>query len=808
MNILASWKWLGEWVDLEGLTPEAVAARVSLSGPGIEKLIAQDEPLEGIILGHIEAVEPHPQADRLRVTKVRVGEGTLSIVCGGSNVEVGQWVPVAKIGSWVRWHGEGDPVELKPTEIRGVPSEGMICAANEVGLFEAFPHGEKEILDLGKALPEAVASFRAGQPLAEALGMAGDILMDTEITTNRPDAMGMEGFSREVAAILERPWKPAATPEIKPGTEALPVAVAASTSERPLCGRFCAVKIDGIKMGPSPWWMRRRLLAAGMRPINAIVDITNYVLLEMAQPMHAYDAAKLEGGLTVAAATADEPLEALNAQTYALQPSMLTIRDAAGPVAVAGVIGGQRTAVGDATTSVIFEAATFDAVSIRRTARALELSTDASKLFEKGLSVEAPLRALARAVELCLRIAGGTVVSQVADVRSNPYAPETFVLRAEEAARLIGVEIPVGQMRSTLERLGFSVVPEGDALRVTVPWWRDHDIEDARDLVEEIARVYGYANLPTVFPATVSAAPSDPIFRLEDTLRDLCKGFGFTELMGYSFVSRDQLERAGIPPETCVRLLNPLSQDAEFMRPSLAPSVLQALVDNQERASALRVFELSHVYWPFDGRAALPEEATEFLLAIRDKAPEPWNEAKGVAEAVLSELGIKDGTWKRWQGDHFWHPGRSLQYWVGDRVLLTVGELHPQQAEAWKIEGRVGLVQGFAEILLSHVTSSKAYHPLPAFPEAVRDLAVVVSEAVEIATVEMAMRAAATGGLLAEAAWFDTYRGQGLEEGKKSLAFRLVFRSEERTLASEEVDRALEAVRQALVTTVGAGFRS
>ncbi len=807
MNILASWKWLGEWVDLEGLTPEAVAARVSLSGPGIEKLIPQDESLKGIVLGRIEAVEPHPQADRLRVTKVDVGVGTLGIVCGGSNVEVGQWVPVAKIGAWVRWHGEGDPVELKPTEIRGVASEGMICAANEVGLSEAFPHGEKEILDLGKALPEAVASFRAGQPLAEALGMAGDILMDTEITTNRPDAMGMEGFSREVAAILERPWNPATTPEIAPGAETLSVAVAASASERPLCGRFCAVKIDGIKMGPSPWWMRRRLLAAGLRPINAIVDITNYVLLEMAQPMHAYDAAKLEGGLTVATATADEAFEALDAKTYALQPSMLTIRDAAGPVAVAGVIGGQRAAVGETTTSVLFEAATFDAVSIRRTARALELSTDASKLFEKGLSVEAPLRALARAVELCLQVVGGTVVSRIADVRSSPYAPATFVLRAEEATRLIGVEIPVASMRSTLERLGFTVATEGEALRVTVPWWRDQDIEDARDLVEEIARVYGYANLPTVFPTTVSGTPSEPIFGLEDKVRDLCKGFGFTELMGYSFVSRDQLERAGILPEMCVRLLNPLSQDAEFMRPSLAPSVLQALVDNQERADALRVFELSHVYWPFEGRA-LPEEATELLLAIRDKASESWNEAKGVAEVLLAELGIREGAWKRWEGDHFWHPGRSLQYWVGDRAILTVGELHPQQAEAWKIEGRVGLVHGFAEILLSYVNASKAYRPLPAFPEVSRDLAVVVVEAVEIATVEAAMRGAATDGLLADVAWFDTYRGQGLEGGKKSLAFRLVFRSAERTLASEEVDRTLEAVRQALVAKVGAEFRS
>ncbi len=808
MNILASWKWLGEWVDLEGLTPEAVAARVSLSGPGIEKIIPQDEGLKGIVVGRIEAVEPHPQADRLRVTTVDVGDARLGIVCGGSNVEVGQWVPVAKIGARVRWHGEGEPVELKPTEIRGVPSAGMICAANEVGLFDAFPHGEKEILDLGTALPERVASFRPGQPLAVALGMAGDVLLDTEITTNRPDAMGMEGFSREVAAILERPWQAAKTPSIAPGPQPLTVTLVAPMSERPLCGRLCAVKIDGVSVGASPWWLRQRLLAAGLRPINSIVDITNYVLLEMAQPMHAYDAAKLKGDLVVDAARPGERFEALNGQTYALQPSMLTIRDAEGAVAVAGVIGGQRTAVDAGTTSIVFEAAAFDEVSIRRTARALELATDASKLFEKGLSVEALSPALARAVGLCLQIAGGTVVSSIADVRARPYQPATFVLRAEEANRLIGIAIPVAQMRSTLERLGFGVSPEGDALRVTVPWWRDHDIEDARDLVEEIARVYGYANLPTVFPMAMSPVGSDPIFAFEGKIRDACKGYGFTELMGYSFVSRDQLERAGLLPELCVRLLNPLSQDAEFMRPSLAPSVLQALVDNQERAEALRVFELSRTYLPLDGRAALPEEIAEFLLAIRDRGAEPWNEAKGVAEALLEELGIHGGAWKRWQGDHFWHPGRSLQYVVADQVLVTVGELHPQQAEAWKIEGRVGLVHAMPEILISHASTAKAYRSTPAFPESVRDLAIVVAESVEIASAQAAMHRADTKGLLAETAWFDTYRGQGLPAGKKSLAFRLVFRSDARTLSSEEVDAAVEAVRMALVSEVQAEFRS
>lgn len=798
---------MSEWVDLDGLTSEAVAARVSLSGPGIEKLIPQGESLQGIVLGKIEAVEPHPQADRLRVTKVNVGDGYLSIVCGGSNVEVGQWVPVAKVGSWVRWHGEGEPVELKPTEIRGVASAGMICAANEIGLFEAFPHGEKEILDVGKALPERVDAFRAGMPLAEALGLSGDVLLDTEITTNRPDAMGMEGFSREVAAILDRPWRAQEPAEIVAGSESLPVTLLSIQTERPLCSRFCAVKIVGIKMGPSPWWLRQRLLAAGLRPINAIVDITNYVLLERAQPLHAYDAAKLEGHLTVAVAQAGESFEALNGAAYALQPSMLTIRDAAGPVAVAGVIGGQRAAVSAVTTSVVFEAAVFDEVSVRRTGRSLELSTDASKLFEKGLSAEAPRRALARAVELCLEIVGGQVASEIADVRAEAYRPLVFSLVEEEATRLMGITLSSEQMQATLERLGFTVTRQSGTLNVTVPWWRDHDIEDARDLVEEIARVYGYANLPAVFPAGMSPVSSDSSFAFEDRMRDLCKGFGFTELMAYSFLSREQLERVGLKSEACVRLLNPLSQDAEFMRPSLGPSVLQALADNQERADALHIFELSRIYWPSEGAPTLPQEPSEFLLAIADKGAEPWNEAKGVAEALLRELGVEGGTWKRWEGDHFWHPERSLQYFVQGQPLVTVGELHPQLAETWKIERRVGLVQAFPDALQRRATVGKAYQPLPAFPEVVRDLAIVVDERVAIEQVEDAFRAANPDGLLVRASWFDTYRGEGLAAGKKSLTFRLVFRAVDRTLASEEVEVSLEGTRKVLKERVLAEFR-
>lgn len=804
MNILASWKWLNELIDLKGLTPEMVAARVSLSGPGIEKIIPQGKDFDKIVVGKITSIEPHPSADRLRVALVDIGASSVRIVCGGSNIEVGQFVPVALIGARVRWHGEGDLIELQPIEIRGVASEGMICAANEIGLGDAFLHGEKEILDLGTVITSPPKWLQPGQPLADALAIADEYILDTEVTTNRPDAMGMEGFACEVATILGRSWSPVNVAAIEYGIEELPVFTQGERDGKPLCPRFMAVKIDGVKVGPSPWWMKHRLIMNGIKPINTIVDITNYVMLEMGQPLHAYDAAKVDGAFVVAPVQKGS-FEALNKKTYELQPGMLGIHDDKGLIGLAGVMGGMRTAVQDETTSVIFEAANFDEVSIRRTSRALDLMTDASKLFEKGLSVRGPERALSRAVEVCLAMAGGKVVSKIADTLKEPYKPSVYSVKEEEVCRLIGVEIPGEQMQIILERLGFDVVRKNGLLTATTPWWRDHDIEDGRDLVEEIARIYGYANMPPVFPAGMTPVASDPSFAFEQHLRSLNKAFGFTELMSYSFLSREQLERTQMSPDSCLRLQNPLSQDAEFMRPSLLPSMLQAVVDNQERASELRLFELSRVYRAQVDKPVLPEETDEFIAAIllKDVA---WSEAKGLAEALLQDLGITEGKWARFVDGPVWHPGRSLRYVLNGNPLVTVGELHPQLAEAWKIERRLGLVQASLADLQKVAAKSKSYKALPAFPDVERDLAIDVAEKIEIAQVAEVM-ITSNQALLESVTWFETYRGQGLDEGQKSLAFHLKFRAVDRTLASEEVDAVMKGIREQLTKEVGATFR-
>ncbi|MCC6563725.1 phenylalanine--tRNA ligase subunit beta [Candidatus Uhrbacteria bacterium] len=802
MNILASYDWLKEYVDLGTLTAEEFAARVSLSGPGIERLYPQGLDLEKVVLGHVLEVNPHPNADKLRLAVTDVGSKKVTIVCGGSNLEKDQWVAVALNGAKVRWHGEGELIELQPAEIRGVKSEGMICAANEIGLYDAFPHAEREIVDLGKQLPGL--KMKPGTPLADVLGLHGDTLMDIEITTNRPDAFSLVGLAREASAILKRPmtWNATQLPK-KTGKQKMNVKV----EDKKLCGRYMGASIQGIKVGPSPWWLKRRLLSAGLRPINNVVDITNYVMLELGQPLHAFDADKLTGQkLVVRKAKNGEKMPALDGKTYELNDSMLVIADAERPQAVAGVMGAETSAATGDTKNVYFEAATFDPVSVRRTARALNLYSDAQLRFEKGLSVQAPQDALARAIELCLELCGGEVSAQIFDARTGPYKPASYAISFAKINELIGVEVKPKECLDTLKRLGFDVKSDKKKLTAKIPWWRDHDIEDGRDLVEEIARVFGYANLPTVFPSGKTNRQPSRELKLEDDVRTLAKGAGLTETYTYSFVSKKMLERVGYDSKMLLHIQNPLSSDFEFMRTSLLPSLVDVVLENQERARSQKLFEIQNVYYPTDkGWKDLPEERLELGAAFLGNET-AWREAKGFVEHVLHGLGIQDVTWKRLTGDLFWHPGRTVQAWRGVHLLATVGELHPSLASQAGIEGKLALIDMPLGELFHVASSTRPYQPIPNFPQPKRDLAFILSREVEVQQMVRVMRA--TDPLVRHVEWFDTYAGKGMDEEKKSVAFHLTIGSDERTLESSEVDAVLERVKAAMAGAFDASVRS
>ncbi len=800
MNILTSYDWLKTYVTLKE-TPEEFAARVSLSGPGVERLFPQASLYHAMVVGCVRGVSVHPRADKLRLARVDLGTHTVIVVCGGINLQENQWVVVALPGAKVRWHGEGELIGLASTEIRGVASEGMICAANEIGLFEAFPHAEGEILDLGRAFAHEERTFCAGEPLAAFLGVTEEVIADIEVTTNRPDAMCVVGLAREAATILDAPftWKPS---KIREGTSPLTVQV----EVKELCPRFMAIRIDGVRVGPSPWWLKRRLLSAGQRSINNVVDITNYILLELGRPMHVFDAAKLQGSLCVRRATSGETLKALDGKTYELSRHHVVVADEVSPQSIAGIMGGEKSGVRSDTTSVIFECAVWDPVYIRRASRELSLSSDSQSLFEKGLSTESCPLGIARAIELCLDLAGGTVSSCLADVPLAPYVPRVFETTLGEICALIGTAISLTEIKKTLTKLGCSVRMHGKTIEVTIPWWRDHDIESGRDLVEEVARMHGYGNIPPLYPVAGLPKPIAPALLFEESIRKFFLSLGHDEVRNYSFISGDLAEKAGCDVTRMLRIQNPLSTEFEFMRTSLVPSLLQTLAQNQERFSEQRLFELANVYLVSAGtEASLPREEPECVSVILQEKG-AFAEAKGLLEEVCSTLGIHPLIWKPLSQDSLWHPGRSAQLFSDGDLLATVGEIHPKILAQFKIEGRVTSVHLLLSPCFQHAHPIKTFQPIAVFPEAKRDVAFLVERDMTVEAVTALMRASSP--LLRFVEWFDTYRGQGIPEGKKSLAFHLSFALPDRTLETGEVDLVMQTIEKALSEQMGAKWRT
>ncbi len=848
MNFFVSYNWLKEYVDLKDVTPEDFARRISLSGPGIEKLFPAAEYLDKIVVGHVLEIQKHPNADTLYIATVDIGgmrhfkrsvradkglkrkkidRMTVEIVCGGSNLLKDQWVVIALVGAKIKWHGDGDLVTLESAEIRGVKSDGMICAASEIGLFDAFPHTNHEILDLGNALGWSMGTknvrlnqcvgdqaarilmVKPGTPLADALGLSDDVIMDIEVTTNRVDAMGMVGIAREASAILKKTftWKPVEFKKIVKeinGSGAPKIKISAKKE----CPRFLSAKIEGVEVKPSPWWMKRRLLSAGIRPINNIVDISNYVLLELSQPMHVYDAAKLNGGLDVRLARPKEKIMALDGNSYDLDDTILVIADRLRPVAIAGVMGGEETGVTVNTKSVLIEVANFDSITIRRGARKLNIQTDAQQRYEKGLSTAAPPFAMARAIELILELGGGKLTGSIADIGQTKYVSKTFSITTDETNALIGVPHSQKEMVGILRHLGFKIKIAGKKITATVPWWRDHDIEDGRDLVEEIARIEGYANIPAVVPVGLASRPQSPELMWEKRVCFISKGAGLEEIYTYSFVSKDLMAKADYDATSMLHVQNPLTAEFAVMRTSLLPSLLHVASENRERVDKIRLFEIANVYDPPVGkihaartdrhtreRAAdtrwsdLPNEQLE-LGALFFGIKDPWRAAKGYVEHVMHELGIDSLSWRRLSSDTFWHPGRTVQVFFKGDLVATVGEVSPKIAENFKLDGPVGLVNVPFGMLVPHMTDARTYIPVPVFPEAKRDLSVVVDHRVEYDDIAREIRRA--DPLIVSVEWFDTYQGKNLPDGKKSVAVHITMSASDRTLESVEVDSLLE----------------
>jgi len=805
MNIFVSYNWLKEYLKTD-ITPEEFASRVSLCGPSVERINHQGAELKHIVLGKILNITKHPNADKLRLVETDLGKKKIIIVCGGSNLQGGMKVAVALSGAKVRWHGEGELVELKPTEIRGVKSEGMICAADEIGLAAEFPKKEeREILDLSGL------EAKPGMPLSEALNLK-DVVFDIEVTTNRPDMMSVLGIGREAGTILKALFKMPEIKQIKGRDGGLSLKI---KNEAPsLCYRYQAVVIEGVKVKESPWWLKQKLAAVGTRSINNIVDITNFVLWEMGQPLHAFDYEKLDGkNIVVREAKKNEKIKALDGLDYKLKEGMLVIADAKKPVAIAGVMGGEASGIADGTNTIVIEAATFDPVSIRRTSRALNLRSDSSNIFEKGISTEGTSPALARAAELIMQMAGGKIASKVFDLRSKEYKPRTVILSVEKANKIIGAELEAEEMADILSRLGFSIAVKGNEIKAKPPYWREGDIEIEEDLIEEIARVYGYHRLPKELPpGTSTKSNAEKIFSWERIAKQLSVAAGYNEIISYGMISKKMMENMG--EESAIKIANPLSSDLEYMRTCLLPGLLQSVAQNQNNFSEEKIFELSRVYPPAK-KGILPQEELHFAGVNYGESPkgELFYEAKGFVEEALKQFGIAGYELKE-SGDPNMHPARSCDIYIKNEYLGSFGEIHPAVLKKFSIDSQVGFFYFYFDTLIKFAKSHKTYSLISDYPGIKRDISFVIDSKKEYKEVEEAIYA--VDKLIKNVEVFDVYepsfakasegRGQ-VPAGKKSIALHILFRSDEKTLETKEADAVWEKIVKILKDKFDAEIR-
>ena len=808
--------WLHDHCD-PGLDVGALEERLTMTGTYVERVFTHGvTALEYFVVGRVLSAERHPDADRLSVCMVALGEGdTAQIVCGAPNVAEGQTVAVARPGAVMP-----GGVRLKKAKLRGVESDGMILAEDEVGIGTL--HEGIMVLD---------DDLVPGTPLEEVLPLSSDVL-ELEITPNRPDCLSVYGVAREVHAATGADLRALPGAELPAGDEIPGFSIRVEDAE--LCPRFTAVLYEDVTLGESPPWLKARLMAAGQRPISNVVDITNYVMLLGGQPMHAFDADLVEGGsLVVRRARDGETLTTLDDVERRLDSGMLLIEDAAGPTSIAGVMGGARSEVNDATTRVLMEAANWNGPNIQRTSSRLTLRTEASGRFEKGLSPELCLEGQALAAQLMVELCGARVVGGTIDV-GGP-GPEAAVLRLREArvGALLGVDIPRDEQARILERLGFEVAEADDGLDVTVPHWRRLDVTREADLVEEVGRIWGYEKLPTTLPSRNGVSGRlEPEQRLRRRAEDALTGAGVSEILGWSFAAPGLVQKLSILPDDprarVVELANPMSEDQSVLRTSL----LGPLLDNAERNRArghedVRLWQYGAIYLAREdgggngagppavpGLDRLPTERQHLAALLTGNVrPPTWREptppradffsAKGVLAAVLAALRVP------WEvepaREPFLHPGRSARVLVGGEPAGWLGELHPAVAGRWDVEQAAGFELDFG-VLAEHAVLVPDYEDLTSFPAVRQDMAIVVPDGVSAAQVVAVVRKAG-GALLRRAEVFDVYRGAQVGEGSASLALRLEFRAPDRTLTDEEAAQRREKIVAALADQLGARLR-
>ena len=787
-------KWLKDYVDIN-IPPKVLADKLTMSGSKVEELIIAGAEIENVVTGKIIEIVKHPDADKLVVCQVDIGlEVPTQIVTAATNMKEKDIVPVALHGSSL--HGG---LKIKKGKLRGILSNGMFCSEEELGIA-----GDKPVHGL-MILPEGTP---IGKDIKEVLKLQS-VLIDFEITSNRADCLSILGIARETAATLGSPYRKPALDYNATCEENVEDIYKVEVKDE-LCKRYMLKGIKNVKIAPSPQWMQERLIEAELRPINNIVDITNFVMVELGQPMHAFDARQITTNkIVVERASKGEKFTTLDEVERDLDETILNIKDGDITIGLAGIMGGLNSEIKDDSTSVIFESATFDGVNIRLASKKLFLRTDASTKFEKDLDPNLAQMAINRACHLVQELGAGEIMEGCIDVYPSKVEPHTLEVDANWINKFLGTDVSKSDMKVYLDRLELATEIIGNFLIVQVPTHRS-DINIREDIAEEIARIYGYDNIPSTIPncETVRSGKSEKQ-KLEDKVVLSLIGSALNQSISYSFVSPKIFNKILVPENSELRkvvtIKNPLGEDYSIMRTTTVASMMDCLSRNYSRNNEeVRLFEMGKVYIPNEDADKLPEERN--ILTIGMYGNVDYLDLKGTVENVLDVLGVNNASFKRESENPTYHPGKTSNLYIKKEFTGRVGEIHPNVSENYGVEPRCYIAELNLDILYKNANLNKKYKPLPKFPAVTRDIALIVDESVLVQDIEDVI-VAKGGNILESTKLFDVYKGKQIEDGKKSIAYAIVYRRSDKTLTDDEVNKVHEKILRSLEYKLGAQLR-
>ncbi len=795
MNL--SMNWLNDFVSTKDINIRDYCDRMTDTGSKVEGFEVLGGDIENVIVGRIVSIVPHPDSDHMVICQLDFEDGNAptQIVTGASNVFVGALVPVAKAPAKLP-----GGVTIKAGKLRGEESNGMLCSISELGLTtHDVPYAvEDGILILQE-------DCKPGDDIRDVLGL-NDSTVEFEITSNRPDCLSVIGLARETAVSFDRPWT-LPTPVVTEAGGNIADYLSVDVEDGNLCRRYAARVVRNVKIEPSPKWMRARLRAAGVRPINNIVDITNYVMLEYGQPMHAFDYAMLDGShIIVRNAAEGETFRSLDDQDHVLDAATLVIADEKKAVALAGVMGGANSEIKESTVTVVFESANFDGATVRIGAKKQGMRTESSSRFEKGLDPENAMPALERACELVTLLGAGEIVSGCIDVYKGKQTPATIPFEPAKINHFLGTDLAPDYMERILTDLGCTVANG----TVTAPSWRS-DLESMNDVAEEVIRIYGYNKIEsTPFSGAVTAGTLTPRQAYKEDLQSLLLGMGLYQANTFSFVSPKNIDKIGLPADApernAVVISNPLGEDTGVMRTTLIPGLLDVLSHNNAYGTqSAMIYELGHVYLPHESADELPDEP--LMLALGFYNAGDFYTLKGMVDTILTDSGLSRIRYASCKTSPTFHPGRCAEVFVrGNLKIATLGQIHPTVAANYGFSQPVYVAYIPFETLFEVANFKKQYKALPKYPATSRDFAFVCERALEVGTIEEVIRKAA-GKLIEKVELFDIYTGDKIDASKKSVAYRLTFRSPDHTLTDEEVTKTCDKILAALQKQLGIGVR-